>query len=89
MDLEIIGWIGSFCFAICAIPQAYMSYKDGHSRGISWGLLILWFIGEVCTLIYIAPKKHIPLIFNYLSNLLFILIILKYKVFERRVLKVE
>ena len=37
--METIGWIGSICFALCAIPQAWKSFKDGHSRGITWGLM--------------------------------------------------
>ena len=80
MNLELIGWIGSIAFAICGAPQAYRSYKDKHSDGVSWGLLNLWMVGELCTLAYVIPKGHWPLIFNYLGNIVFVSIILYYKI---------
>lgn len=83
MSLEVVGWIGSVAFALCGAPQAMKSYKEGHSHGISWGLLSLWFIGEVCTLIYVIPKSHLPLIFNYLGNLFFVAIIIYYKIYPK------
>lgn len=82
--LDIIGWIGSAAFTICAIPQAIKSYKDGHARGITWAMLLLWTLGEICTMIYVWPKHHWPLIMNYVGNLTFLLIIVYYKAFERK-----
>jgi uncharacterized protein with PQ loop repeat len=79
--LEIIGWMGSIMFALCAIPQAWQSYTDGHSNGVNWLFLILWLSGEIFTLIYVVPKKHWPLIFNYIANVLFILIIVYFKIY--------
>jgi uncharacterized protein with PQ loop repeat len=81
--MEPIGWIGSFCFAICGVPQAFKSYKDGHSDGISWSFLLLWLFGEIFTLIYVMPKGHLPLIFNYLGNMFLVAIILYYKISPR------
>ncbi len=51
--MEIIGWLGSILFAICAVPQAVQSYKQKHSHGISKAFLALWLFGEVFTTIYI------------------------------------
>lgn len=81
--LELIGWIGGICFALCAIPQAYKSWKDGHSEGITWGLLILWIVGEVFSLVYVWPTQKWPLIVNYASALLWTSIITWYKIFSR------
>lgn len=83
MSLELIGWIGSIAFAICAAPQAWESYKTGKSDGITWGFLLLWLIGEIFTLIYVWPKILWPLIFNYLGNIFFILIVVRYKLYPR------
>lgn len=80
MTLEIIGWLGSICFAVCGAPQAYKSWKDKHSNGITWGLLLLWILGEICTLIYVIPKGHAPLILNYLGNIGFVSIVIYYKI---------
>ena len=77
--MEIIGWTGSILLAFCGLPQAWQSYKQKHSHGVSWGLLILWGLGEVFTIIYILPKWYWPLLFNYISNLIFIGVIVYYK----------
>ena len=81
--MELIGWLGSICFALCALPQAVMSYRQGHSDGMSWGLLLLWMVGEILTLIYVAPKAHWPLIFNYAGNLVLLQVIIYYKMWPR------
>jgi hypothetical protein len=81
--LDIIGWIGAITFAICAAPQAWKAYKDGHSDGVSWGFINLWLVGEICTTIYILPKQDWPLLFNYAGNLICLLVIMKYKMFPR------
>lgn len=82
--MHILGWIGSLLFAICAIPQAWQSWRDGHSRGISSGFLLLWFSGEVLTLLYVASTlKAAPLILNYVANLTCLLIIIRYKIRPR------
>jgi uncharacterized protein with PQ loop repeat len=76
-----IGWIGAILFAICGIPQAYQCYKQKHAHGLSWPFLLTWFGGEVLTLVYIflKPTLDIPLVFNYVFNLLALLIIFYYK----------
>jgi len=83
--IEILGWVGNTLFAFCAAPQAYKSYKDGHSDGIASLLLFMWGTGEILTLAYVILKHglDLPLITNYLLNLLFIAIISKYKLFPR------
>ena len=78
--MELIGWIGSVLLACCGAPQAWMSYKQKHSRGISWGFLSLWMGGEILTLIYITPTLLLPLVLNYTFNILILTIIIYYKV---------
>ena len=77
---EIMGWLGSICLAICGIPQAYQSYKDKHSDGISWGFVLLWAFGEVFALAYVYDKLDLPLLLNYATNILILAVILYYKV---------
>ncbi len=81
--LEFIGWLGSVLLAFCGLPQALDSIKNGNSNGITWGFLSMWLVGEICTLIYIIPKNSLPLIINYSFNILFLLIIIKYKIWKR------
>ena len=74
------GWLGSMLFAISAIPQAIHSFKTKQSEGVTWGLLLLWFFGEIFTLIYVLPKNDVlPLLMNYMLNIVFISVILYYK----------
>lgn len=81
----MIAWIGNFLLAVCGLPQAYKSYKDGHSNGISWGFIIMWTVGEVCTLVYLLTElQSLPLILNYSVNGLFCSVIIYYKFKPRR-----
>lgn len=77
--LEIIGWIGSIAFTLSAAPQALKSIQDGHSDGIAGGMLALWFVGGICSLIYVWPKRYVPLIANYILSFIFMSIILWFK----------
>lgn len=78
--LTFYGWMGSVLFAICAMPQAYQCYKQKHAKGMSWLFLLLWLGGEIFTILYIWPKKDMPLLANYSLNMLVLLSIIYYKV---------
>ena len=82
--MEIIGWIGGILLAFCGLPQAVESYKTKNSDGLTWGFLIMWGVGELFTIVYIIPKWHWPLIFNYTANIVFISIIAYYKIKPKR-----
>lgn len=77
---EILGWLGSICLAICGIPQAWQSFKDKHSHGISWGFVLLWAFGEIFALAYVYDKLDLPLLLNYSTNILILAVILYYKI---------
>lgn len=82
--METIGWIGSLLLAFCGLPQAWESYKTKNSDGLTWSFLLMWGVGEIFTIIYIIPKWHWPLIFNYTANIIFISIIVYYKIKPKR-----
>ncbi len=67
--------------AFCGLPQAVSSYRHKSSHGITWGLLVMWGIGEVLTLAYVLPKMELPLVFNYAANIVFLCVIGYYKFF--------
>ena len=77
---EVLGWLGSICLAICGLPQAWQSYKDKNSEGISWGFILLWAFGEVFALAYVYDKLDLPLLLNYATNILILAVILYYKI---------
>ena len=82
--METIGWIGSALFAVCGLPQAIQCARDGHARGLNWFFLLAWFGGEVLTIIYVYPKMDLPLLANYAVNMVFLIIMLRYKLWERK-----
>lgn len=77
--VEGIGWLGSFLLAVCAFPQAWASWRQGHSNGLTWSLLILWGGGEVFTLSYVMARGDAPLILNYACNFASLAVIAFYK----------
>jgi uncharacterized protein with PQ loop repeat len=84
--MELIGWIGAACFALCALPQAIQCYKQKHANGLNNLTLILWLIGEILTILYVLDKGAndlLPLFFNYVVNILLLMVILYYKYFGR------
>ena len=82
--MENIGWIGSILLAFCGLPQAIESYKTKSSEGLTWGFIGMWFIGEICTFVYILPRLDLPLLFNYTANIIFLSIIIFYKLCPKK-----
>ena len=78
--MEMIGWFGSILLAFCGLPQAIESYKTKSSEGLTWGFIGMWFVGEIMTIIYILPQMVLPLLFNYTANVIFLSIIIYYKI---------
>jgi uncharacterized protein with PQ loop repeat len=81
--LDTIGWFGAILFAVCGIPQAWQCWKQGNANGMAWVFLLCWFFGELLTIVYVIPKRDLPLLFNYTINLVCLLIILYYKIRPR------
>jgi uncharacterized protein with PQ loop repeat len=83
--IESIGWLGAIFFAICGIPQAYQSWKQGSSRELSGLFLFTWTMGELLMTLYVVLKHGFdgPLLFNYIGNLLALVVIIYYKVYPR------
>ena len=62
-----IGWISALSLILCGVPELLAAYET-KQVGITWGLSILWFLGEFTGLIYVIPTKRYPLITNYFIN---------------------
>ena len=81
--MEVVGWLGTFFLAICAIPEVWRAISEQNSP-LSWYFLIFWLIGEVFLLVYTILKsrkiKLLPLFFNYGLNILCICAIIGYKI---------
>lgn len=74
--VELIGTVGSICFAISGIPAAYDAIKNRYCN-YSWAFLGLWLIGEVLCSWYVLMKGVAALFYwNYLPNLACLLILI-------------
>lgn len=80
--LEIVGWVGSMLFAFCALPQLILTVKQKHAKGLSWGFINMWAMGEILCFIYVfmQPQVQIPLLANYVLNFAMLCIIIYYKI---------
>lgn len=78
---EAVGWFGVFLFSVCPIPQVIECWRNRSARDVSWAFLIMWQLGEILTLIYTSGQEKIllPLIVNYVFNIILISIILYWK----------
>lgn len=78
--MTALGIIGAVCFSLCAVPQAWQCYRQGHARGLSWAFLGLWTVGEVATMVYVfVEHADAILLANYAANLAALLVIITYK----------
>jgi uncharacterized protein with PQ loop repeat len=75
---EIFGWVGSFLFAVCAVPQAVKTWKTKKADDLSWLFLLLWLGGEWLTVSYLVIDDillgiaHFPLYLNYIFNIVLV-----------------
>jgi uncharacterized protein with PQ loop repeat len=78
----MLGWIGSIAFAVCGAPLVYSCIRQKSAKSVNPVFLILWTVGEVCYIIQVCTDYGfvIWMMFNYLLNSVFIVIILYYKV---------
>lgn len=83
--VETLGYVGAAALAICGIPQAIKSWREGHSAGVSHGMILLWGVGDLSLLAYVALKypNDLALIANYVVNAAVIGVIAKYKYLPR------
>lgn len=83
--ITTLGWAGSLLLALCAIPQAYKSYTEKRTVGVSIVFLWMWLAGEVMAAIYVYWEKYsLPLMLNYISNIILILIIMWFSYFPKQ-----
>jgi uncharacterized protein with PQ loop repeat len=83
--IQIFGWIGQLLLGLCAAPQAIQSFKTRTSNGINPLFIIMWFCGELLSLVYVlfSLSNALPIIMNYSVNLVFVSIILYYNVYPQ------
>jgi len=77
---DLLGLIGSVCLGLCAVPQVLKTLRTKRAGDISWLFLLMWLTGEVAFFIYTPWDLYLHA--NYGINIVFISIIIYYKVGE-------
>jgi len=80
--IDLFGYVGGILLAFCGLPEAYRAYKNKRCD-IGKGMLSMWFVGEICLFLYVLPNRDIPLLMNYLTNILLLSILIWYKIFPK------
>ena len=57
---------------IYGLPQALRSYKQKDSHGISRGTIILWFLNELMSLVWVWHIADLSLFIKYAVSLVFV-----------------
>ena len=81
--MEFFGWASTFLLTIGGFPQAYKTYKEGNAHGLSYGMVISWFIGEIFLVLYSLGHFNLPVLMNSVLNSCIAAFILRYKIFPR------
>jgi hypothetical protein len=80
--IEVLASIGTVMAVMRGAPQAWRSWVQGHSGGLSKSMLWLWGIGSMLLIPYCYESAHLMLPI-YISNVLFVSVMLRYKYFKR------
>jgi hypothetical protein len=75
----MIVTLGSILLALCGFPEAYATYKSKKCN-IGWAMLVMWLLGEILLIIFALQTKQYVLLINYVANLTFLAILIRYKI---------
>ena len=70
--------IGALLLSIAGPLFAYHAVRTRDATSIGWMSLWVWGLGEVFLVAALYPE-HVPLLINYIINLISVLIIMKVK----------
>ena len=84
--MEYLGWISSILLSICSIPQVVRILKEGNANSLAAGYILMWALGNLLTQIYIVNTVgwQLALLSKYWVNDIFLIIMIKYKFFPRK-----
>lgn len=85
--INILGSVGSLCFAFCLAPQVVKVYKEKSFEGCSFLFVLLSILGNICSFAYVLAINlqtnvfQFPLYFNYFVALILcaLLVVAKFR----------
>lgn len=74
----MIATLGSLLLALCGLPEAISAYKTKKCT-LGWPMLLMWLGGEILLIVYALQTAQYPLLLNYVANVVFLAIMIRYK----------
>ncbi|MSU73611.1 PQ-loop repeat-containing protein [Candidatus Kaiserbacteria bacterium] len=74
IDALSLGWLATFLFTVCYIPQIIKTFKTKSVEGLSFALLFIQFVANIVALWYATLINQPPLIIKYVLGILFLII---------------
>lgn len=68
----LLGWIATFLFTVCFIPQIIKTLKTKTVEGLSFWLLFIQFVANIIALWYATLITQPPLQIKYALALVFL-----------------
>lgn len=86
MVIKVLGYVAQALFVSASIAQARKSWTEGHSEGVSHGLIWMLTIGFSLMMTYVVKTIGFDpvLMLGYMGQTLFVLVTAKYKYFPRK-----
>ena len=87
--IDLVGFAAQILFISSAAAQAWRSWLDGHSDGISHGWILMLIIGLGSMIMYVVSKIgfDLVLLLGYTGQMFFVLVVASYKYWPRRGIK--
>lgn len=78
--MAVVGLLGSLLLALCGLPLVLTAIRTKKSND-NLSFLLLWFFGEIFSVFYALTNVGFswPLLLNYGFNIIFITIVLYYR----------
>lgn len=70
----LLGWIATFLFTICYVPQIIKTLKTKKIDGLSFWLFFIQFIANIIALWYATLIAQPPLQIKYALGIVFLII---------------
>lgn len=71
---SLLGWVATFLFTICYVPQIVKTLRSKSVEGLSFLLLFIQFIANIIALWYASLIDQPPLQVKYVLGILFLVL---------------
>lgn len=83
--VSLLGTIATILFIAATAAQTRKSWKEGHSNGVSHGLIWMLLTGFVCMSMYVkyTVGNDLILLGSYIAQFILLAIVARYKYLPR------